>query len=67
MHRNCVTFLQTYLFIAPTCFGYSLAIIMVLIILYNVREQCAYFQDTVIYTGVLQLQFCNVIKLQIKH
>ena len=55
MHRNCVYFLKIYLCIAPTCFVYSLAIIRVLVIWYNVREQCAYFQDTVIYMSVIWL------------
>ena len=27
MHCNCVSFLKIYLFIAPICLGYSLAII----------------------------------------
>jgi hypothetical protein len=53
MHRNCA-FLKIYLSIAPTCFGYFPAIIRVLVIRYNVREQCAYFQDTVIYISVLR-------------
>ena len=58
MHWNCV-FSQKfiYFFIAPTCFGYSLAITRVLVIWYNIGEQCAYFQDTVIYISVLQFQF----------
>jgi hypothetical protein len=55
MHRNCVFFLKTYLFIASTCFGYSFTIIRVLVIWYNVREQCTYFQDTIIYIIVLRL------------
>jgi hypothetical protein len=54
MHRNCAPFLKIYFFIAPTCFGYSFAIIRVLVTWYNVREQCAYFQDTDIYISVLQ-------------
>jgi hypothetical protein len=41
MHCNCVSFLKMYvfiyLFIAATCFGYSLAIIKVLIIWYSGR------------------------------
>ena len=46
MHRNCASFLKIYLFIAPTCFGYSVAIIRVSVIWYNVREQCVYLQDS---------------------
>jgi hypothetical protein len=37
MHCNCASVLKIYLFIAPTCFGYSLAIIRVLVIWYNVH------------------------------
>jgi hypothetical protein len=55
MQWNCVYFLKIYLFIAPTCFGYFLAIIKVLVIWYTVSEECAYFQGTVIYISVLQL------------
>jgi hypothetical protein len=46
-----------YLFIAPTCFGCSLAIIRMLVIWYNAREQCVYLQDTIIYISVLQFKF----------
>ena len=60
MHCNCISFLKIYLFIAPTCFGYSLAIIRVLVIWYNVRQKCAYFQDTVIYISVLWFYCCHV-------
>ena len=44
MHWNCVSFLKIYLFIylliAPTYFGYSLAIIRVLVIWYSGRTVC---------------------------
>ena len=55
MHCNCVSLLKIYLLITPTCFGYSLAIIRVLVIRYNVREQCVYFHDKPIYISVLRV------------
>jgi hypothetical protein len=57
MHRNFMSFLKIYLFIAPICFGYSLAIIRVLVIWYRGRTMCVFLQDTVIYISVFQFQF----------
>ena len=42
MNCTCVSFLKIYLFIAPTCFGYSLAIIKVLVIWYSGRTMCIF-------------------------
>ena len=43
MHQNCVSFLKLiYLFIAPTCFGCSLATIRVLVIWYSGRTMCLF-------------------------
>ena len=41
MHWNCLSFFKMHLYIAPTRFSYSLPIIRVYVIWYNVREQCA--------------------------
>jgi hypothetical protein len=41
MHYNCVSFLKIYLFIAPS-FGYSLAIIRMLIIWYGGTTMCIF-------------------------
>ena len=45
MHRNCVSFLKIYLFITPTCFGYSLATIRVLLIWYSGRTMFSATQE----------------------
>ena len=42
IHCNFVSFIKTYLFIAPTCFGYFLAIIRVLVIWYSGRTMCIF-------------------------
>ena len=42
MHLDCA-FFKIYLLIAPTCFGYSLAIIRVLVIWYSGRTMCIFY------------------------
>jgi hypothetical protein len=42
MQWNCVCFLNMYLFIAPTCFGYFLAIVKVLVMCYSGRTMCIF-------------------------
>jgi hypothetical protein len=54
MYWNCVYFIKIYLSIAPTCFGYCLAIIRVLVIWYTISVYI--FQDTLIYISVLEFQ-----------
>jgi hypothetical protein len=42
MHWNGASFLKIYLFAVLTCFGYSLAIIRVLVIWYSGRTMCIF-------------------------
>ena len=53
-----------YLFIAPTCFGHSLACYVV-----QRKNNVYVFQDTVVYISVLQFQFimCYNYKYSIKN
>jgi hypothetical protein len=46
-----------YLFIAPTCFGYSLAIIRVLVIWYSGRTKCIFSEVQLFTLRVLESQF----------
>ena len=68
MHWNCVSFLKIYLFIAPICFGYSLAIIRVLVIWYSGRTMCT-FSKIQLFTLVFlsfNLPFVKIINKILK-